>query len=237
MLNNKPIIALDFESRQKTEEFLRLFEGQNAAIKAGMELFYREGPSYIADLKDRGFELFLDLKLHDIPHTVYRAMKGLASLGADMVNVHAAGGRAMMESALEGLEAGTPAGKQRPLLIAVTQLTSTTEEQMRSEQLVSAALEESVLHYALLAKQSGLDGTVCSALEASDIASAAGKEFLRITPGIRLDGDRTNDQKRVVTPARARELGATSIVVGRSVTQAEDPIAAYRRILTEWGNK
>jgi orotidine-5'-phosphate decarboxylase len=201
-----------------------------------MELFYQTGPGLIASLKEMGHDIFLDLKLHDIPNTVGKAMKGLARLDADMVNVHAAGGSEMMKAAAEGLEAGTPAGKNRPVLLAVTQLTSTSEVQMQKEQGILKPLRDSVLNYAALAHESGLDGVVCSALEARDITDRIGADFLKVTPGIRLAGDDVSDQKRVVTPQKARELGATAIVVGRSITQAADPYAAYLKVKEQWGN-
>ncbi|WP_018664047.1 orotidine-5'-phosphate decarboxylase [Heyndrickxia acidiproducens] len=232
----KPIIALDFPSWDETRAFLQGFYGEPLYVKVGMELFYQTGPGLIASLKEMGHDIFLDLKLHDIPNTVGKAMKGLARLDADMVNVHAAGGSEMMKAAAEGLEAGTPAGKNRPVLLAVTQLTSTSEVQMQKEQGILKPLRDSVLNYAALAHESGLDGVVCSALEARDITDRIGADFLKVTPGIRLAGDDVSDQKRVVTPQKARELGATAIVVGRSITQAADPYAAYLKVKEQWGN-
>lgn len=234
---HKPIIALDFSSEEETLAFLQQFGGEPLYVKVGMELFYQTGPCLIAALKEMGHDIFLDLKLHDIPHTVGRAMKGLARLGADMVNVHAAGGSDMMKAALAGLEAGTPAGKKRPAILAVTQLTSTSETQMQKEQGILKPLRESVLDYAVLAYDAGLDGVVCSAFEAPDITARLGGAFLKVVPGIRLAGDDVSDQKRVVTPAKARELGSTAIVVGRSITKAPDPYEAYLKVKQQWGNE
>lgn len=230
----KPIIALDFPTEEEAVQFLKYFSGESLYVKVGMELYYEAGAPFIRLLKEAGHQIFLDLKLHDIPNTVYRAMKVLARLGVDMVNVHAAGGVEMMRAALKGLEENTLAGQTRPLLIAVTQLTSTSEEQMQKEQLIRASLNESVLHYARLAKKAGLDGVVCSAYEAQSIAEATESSFLRVTPGIRLLGDATDDQKRVVTPGQAKDLLSSMIVVGRSVTKAKDPLAAYRKVMKEW---
>lgn len=233
---NKPIIALDFPSEKEVFTFLDQFQ-EELFVKVGMELFYQEGPSIIHKIKERGHNIFLDLKLHDIPNTVKSAMKGLAKLGVDLVNVHAAGGKLMMESAIEGLEAGTTEGKKRPSIIAVTQLTSTTEEQMQTEQKISLSLLESVLHYAALTKEAGLDGVVCSVLEAKAISEVCGEDFLRVTPGIRLSGGENHDQKRVATPDFARKNGSSLIVVGRAITQAENPLKAYKTVCTLWGEK
>lgn len=228
------IIALDFPGQKETKEFLDQFDKERLFVKVGMELFYQNGPAILDLIKERGHEIFLDLKLHDIPHTVEQAMKGLSRLNVALVNVHAAGGSRMMEAALEGLQAGTPAGKIRPACIAVTQLTSTSMEQMNKEQLIKSSLEESVLHYAELAQQSGLDGVVCSTHEVTKIHERAGKDFLTITPGIRLpDGDR-HDQERVATPEQARLLKADAIVVGRAVTAAKDPVLAYKMVKEAW---
>ncbi|GKV67741.1 orotidine 5'-phosphate decarboxylase [Sporosarcina sp. NCCP-2716] len=232
-MNTSPIIALDFEDRDTALSFLQPF-GQGTFVKVGMQLFYKEGPAIVHQLKERGFDVFLDLKLHDIPNTVKSAMTSLALVGADLVNVHAAGGSAMMEAAVEGLDKGTAAGKERPKIIAVTQLTSTTEEQMQQEQLIPKALDESVLHYARLAQASRMDGVVCSVWEAAGIAAACGDGFLKVTPGIRLASDEAHDQKRIATPAEAARRGSTHIVVGRSITQAADPIAAYHEITQQW---
>ena len=230
----KPIIALDFPNASSAEEFLSKFNNESLYVKVGMELYYQTGVPFLQKLKEAGHDIFLDLKLHDIPNTVYSAMKVLASLGVDMVNVHAAGGKKMMEAALKGLEEGTPEGKKRPQLIAVTQLTSTSEEQMQNEQLIKEPLETSVVHYAKLAFEAGLDGVVCSAHEAGKIREATNEKFLRVTPGIRLAGDDVNDQKRVMTPQNAREIGSSYIVVGRSITKADDIQLAYNRVVKEW---
>lgn len=231
---HKPIIALDFSGRAEAEKFLLSFGQEKLFVKVGMELYYKEGPSLLNWLKGQGHDIFLDLKLHDIPNTVYRAMKVLAGLNVDIVNVHAAGGLAMMKAALKGLEEGTPSESARPKLIAVTQLTSTNEHDMQSEQLITVPLMDSVIHYAKLAYEAGLDGVVCSALEANAIAEATHSEFLRVTPGIRMQGDAAGDQKRIVTPEKACEYGATMIVVGRSVTQADHPLSAYQKLKLEW---
>lgn len=231
---NRPIIALDFPGKDEAVEFLRLFPGEELFVKVGMELYYQTGADFIKELKRAGHSVFLDLKLHDIPNTVYRAMKVLAELDIDMVNVHAAGGSKMMEAALRGLEDGSGTGRSRPAIIAVTQLTSTSEEQMKTEQLIDRPLQKSVLHYALLAKRAGLDGVVCSAHEAGLIADETGSSFLRVTPGIRPEGHATDDQKRVVTPREARKIGASLIVVGRPITRADQPRSAYQKVLKEW---
>ncbi len=232
-MNTSPIIALDFIHQDQALSFLKPFE-KGIFVKVGMQLFYKEGPSIVYRLKEQGFDVFLDLKLHDIPNTVKSAMMSLATVGADLVNVHAAGGSFMMEAALEGLDKGTVAGRKRPSIIAVTQLTSTTEEQMQQEQLIQTTLNDSVLHYAKLAQTAKLDGVVCSVLEASAIAEACGKDFLKVTPGIRLATDAAHDQKRIATPADAKKMGSTQIVVGRSITGAADPVAAYREIARQW---
>ncbi|KAF0995727.1 orotidine-5'-phosphate decarboxylase [Geobacillus sp. TFV-3] len=228
------IVALDFPSKREVEAFLRPFAGTPLFVKVGMELYYQEGPGIVAFLKEQEHAVFLDLKLHDIPNTVKKAMKGLARVGADLVNVHAAGGRRMMEAALEGLDAGTPSGMRRPLCIAVTQLTSTDERMVRDELWISRPLADTVAHYAALAKESGLDGVVCSAKEAALIKERCGASFLAVTPGIRFADDAAHDQVRVVTPGLARELGADYIVVGRSITRAADPLEAYNRLQHEW---
>lgn len=233
----KPIIALDMPSKAEAMSFLESFEQEPLFLKVGMELYYSEGPNLIHELKEKGHQIFLDLKLHDIPNTVYRAMKVLASLEVDMVNVHAAGGKAMMEAAMRGLEEGTKKGSNRPLLIAVTQLTSTTEEAMQNEQLIGHSLEESVTQYAKLTHQAGLDGVVCSALEARMIHEATSQEFLCVTPGIRPTGADVGDQKRVATPELALKEGATHIVVGRPITQSENPVKAYKNINNQWNGE
>lgn len=232
---NKPIIALDFPGEQEVFQFLNHFD-ESLFVKIGMELFYQEGPAIVQKVKEQGHDIFLDLKLHDIPNTVKSAMKGLARLGVDLVNVHAAGGRNMMEAALEGLEAGTQNGV-RPSLIAVTQLTSTTEEQMQQEQKINLSLLDAVLNYAQLTKNAGLDGVVCSVHEAKAIADVCGNEFLRVTPGIRLAGGEVHDQKRIATPDGARKDGSSLIVVGRAITAAEDPVAAYQLVCQLWEEK
>ncbi|EGP5229094.1 orotate phosphoribosyltransferase [Enterococcus faecium] len=234
-LNQRPIIALDFSTWQEVEDFLRFFpEEEKLFVKIGMELFYQEGPEIVRYLKDAGHDVFLDLKLHDIPNTVEKAMRGLAKLGVDVTCVHAAGGIRMMEAAMRGLEEGTPEGGKRPLLLAITQLTSTSEEEMHADQLIEVPLEKSVIHYANCAKKAGLDGVVSSAWEVEAIKGTAGDEFVCLTPGIRPEGTVAGDQTRVVTPSQAREIGSTFIVVGRPITQATDPYEAYRTIQTEW---
>ena len=234
---NKPIIALDFPDFREVEAFLAHFQEEKLFVKVGMELYYQEGPDIVRYLKDHGHQVFLDLKLHDIPNTVESAMRGLAKLGVDMTNVHASGGKAMMEAALKGLSEGTPEGKQRPLLIAVTQLTSTSETAMHQEQLIPVSLIESVTHYAKLAQAAGLDGVVCSPLEAKAVKDATSDDFLRVTPGIRPNEAKTDDQKRITTPSIAKQIGSTHIVVGRPVTRAENPIQAYLDILYEWNGE
>lgn len=234
-LNQRPIIALDFSTWQEVEDFLRFFpEEEKLFVKIGMELFYQEGPEIVRYLKDAGHDVFLDLKLHDIPNTVEKAMRGLAKLGVDVTCVHAAGGIRMMEAAMRGLEEGTPEGGKRPLLLAITQLTSTSEEEMHADQLIEVPLEKSVIHYANCAKKAGLDGVVSSAWEVEAIKETAGDEFVCLTPGIRPEGTVAGDQTRVVTPSQAREIGSTFIVVGRPIRQATDPYEAYRAIQTEW---
>ena len=232
-MNNKPIIALDFPGEKEVFTFLQQFN-EPLFVKIGMELYMQEGPQIVNKVKEQGHDVFLDLKLHDIPNTVKSAMKGLARLGVDLVNVHAAGGRAMMEGALEGLEAGTAAGEQRAKLIGVTQLTSTTETQMQQEQAIRLTLTESVLHYAKLTKQAGLDGVVCSVHEARAIADTCGEDFLRVTPGIRMLGGEAHDQKRIATPDGARKDGSSLIVVGRAITGAANPVEAYQEVLNLW---
>ncbi|WP_050614715.1 orotidine-5'-phosphate decarboxylase [Bacillus testis] len=236
-MNNSLIVALDFSNMEEVNRFLDQFSDEQLYVKVGMELFYQNGPAIINDLKERGHKVFLDLKLHDIPHTVRQAMKGLAKLDIDLVNVHAAGGRKMMEEALAGLEEGTKPGKKRPFLIAVTQLTSTSEEAMRREQRIDSTLEESVLHYAALAKEAGLDGVVCSPWEVKKIHEKLGEEFLTITPGIRLADDDSNDQIRIATPDAAKKWGTNAIVVGRSITKAACVSTAYKMVKSSWEGK
>lgn len=221
------IIALDFNHSKETFEFLDTFQNLHPFVKIGMELFYAEGPTMVRDLKQRGHKVFLDLKLHDIPNTVRKSMRVLAGLGVDICNLHAAGTGAMMRAALEGLTEGSTSG-QRPLLVAVTQLTSTSEEVMQQELLIAKPIEETVRHYAMNAQSAGLDGVVCSPLESGLVKAACGANFLTITPGIRFAGAAGDDQSRITTPARARELGSDFIVVGRPITQAADPVEAYR---------
>lgn len=229
-MTSKPIIALDFPSKLDVEEFLSEFT-ESLFLKVGMELFYQEGPGLIRALNRDGHDLFLDLKLHDIPNTVESAMRRIAELGVDMVNVHAAGGLAMMQAAKRGLAgSGTK-------LIAVTQLTSTSEEQMQKEQLILVSLEDSVLHYAQLAKQAGLDGVVCSVHEAKAIGEACGEDFLRVTPGIRPAAAESHDQKRIATPSDAKTQGSTHIVVGRAITRSENPQKSYDYINREWSGR
>lgn len=232
-MKTSPIIALDFDSAEKTFAFLKAFNG-DVNVKVGMQLYYKEGPAIVARLKEQGYDIFLDLKLHDIPNTVKSAMEVLAGFGVNLVNVHAAGGKTMMEAALEGLDKGTPMGMKRPALIAVTQLTSTDERQVREEQLINAALQESVLHYAKLTKEAGLAGVVCSVHEAVAITAVCGNAFYKVTPGIRLADGGTHDQKRVATPAEARSAGSTHIVVGRAITGAADPRGAYEHMDELW---
>ena len=228
------IIALDFPNQSTVKHFLDRFKGEQLFVKVGMELYYQEGPSILKLISSYGHQIFLDLKLHDIPNTVEKAMEGIAHLGVTMTNVHASGGQAMMEAALRGLVKGTPPGQDRPYLIAVTQLTSTSEDAMNKEQRIPGSLLDSVVHYAKTAQMAQIDGVVCSALEAKAIETACGPTFLKVTPGIRpLEGD-LQDQKRVTTPAQAKHQGATHIVVGRPITQAEDPVLAYHAILNEW---
>ena len=225
------IIACDFSSAEKTFEFLDKFEGKKPFVKIGMELFYAEGPSIVREIKARGHKIFLDLKLHDIPNTVKKAMSVLSGLDVDMTNLHAAGTCRMMEAAIEGL---TRPDGTRPILIAVTQLTSTDQEAMENDLLIKEPLPEVVMHYAQNAKKAGLDGVVCSPLESEKVHSSCGAEFITVTPGVRFaDGDK-GDQKRVMTPADAKAIGSDYIVVGRPITAAEDPVAAYERCVAEF---
>lgn len=224
-----PIIALDFESADKVNAFLDQFD-EPLFVKVGMELFYQTGPKLIKSIKDRGHSIFLDLKLHDIPNTVSKAMEGLAKLDVDLVNVHAAGGKAMMEAAIKGLRQHNKHTK----IIAVTQLTSTTETQLHEEQNIQTTIEEAVLNYAKLSQQAGLDGVVCSPLEAELITAQLGKDFMKVTPGIRPEGLAQNDQKRITTPEQAKQLGSTHIVVGRPITQSDDPVKSYQIIKESW---
>ena len=228
------IIACDFASRQQTLDFLDRFEGgRKPFVKIGMELFYAEGPDIVREIKRRGHPIFLDLKLHDIPNTVRKAMKVLSGLDVDMCNVHAAGTVEMMRAAVEGL---TRADGTRPLLIAVTQLTSTSEERMQQELLIGASINDTIVKYAQNAREAGLDGVVCSPLEAAMVKDACGQDFVTVTPGIRFADAAADDLVRITTPARAREIGSDYIVVGRPVTAAPDPVAAYQRCLLEFLN-
>lgn len=231
-MNKDVIIALDFPTKADTLTFLDKFEqGRKPFVKIGMELFYAEGPEIVREIKARGHQIFLDLKLHDIPNTVKRAMSCLSRLDVDMVNLHAAGASAMMKAALEGL---TRADGTRPLLIAVTQLTSTDAAALKDELLIDTPMDETVMHYAKNAADSGLDGVVCSPLEAQKVKDTCGSAFLTVTPGIRFaDGD-VGDQKRIMTPERAGKSGSDYIVVGRPITQADDPVAAYARCVREF---
>lgn len=225
------IIALDFDTKEKVFAFLDLFKDTKPFVKIGMELFYAEGAEMVRELKRRGHKIFLDLKLHDIPNTVKKTMHVLSSLDVDMTNLHASGTKKMMEYALEGLvrEDGT-----RPILIAVTQLTSTDQAALEEDLLIHEPIDKVVMHYALNAKQAGLDGVVCSPLEAEKVHATCGANFITVTPGVRFsDGDK-GDQKRVMTPAEARKIGSDYIVVGRPITSAEDPVAAYNRCVKEF---
>ena len=225
------IIACDFASKEATLNFLDQFTGRKPFIKIGMELYYAEGPSIVRELKARGHKIFLDLKLHDIPNTVKKSMAVLSRLDVDMTNLHASGTKAMMEAALEGL---TRPDGTRPILIAVTQLTSTSPEAMKNDLLIQGEMAEVVMHYAHNAKEAGLDGVVCSPLEAEAVHNRCGKDFVTVTPGVRFaDGDK-GDQVRVTTPAQAKEIGSDYIVVGRPITAAADPVAAYERCIAEF---
>lgn len=225
------IVACDFSSAEATLSFLDKFKGRKPFVKIGMELYYAEGPSIVHEIKARGHKIFLDLKLHDIPNTVKKAMRVLSRLDVDITNLHAAGTTAMMKAALEGLtrEDGT-----RPLLIAVTQLTSTDQESMERDLLIKEPIDRVVMHYAETAKNAGLDGVVCSPLEAEKVHGACGSGFLTVTPGVRFADGEVGDQKRVMTPAEAKRIGSDYIVVGRPITAAEDPVAAYERCVREF---
>ena len=227
------IIACDFKSAEDTFKFLDLFRGEarKPFLKIGMELFYAEGPEIVREIKRRGHKIFLDLKLHDIPNTVKKAMAALSALDVDIINLHAAGTKAMMSAALEGL---TRPDGTRPILIAVTQLTSTSQERMERDILIEKPINEVVMHYAETAKHAGLDGVVCSPLEAEAVHETCGSQFLTVTPGVRFAGGEVGDQVRVMTPEQAKKIGSDYIVVGRPITAAEDPVAAYRRCVTEF---
>ncbi|WRM56611.1 orotidine-5'-phosphate decarboxylase [Staphylococcus aureus] len=228
-MKDLPIIALDFESKEKVNQFLDLFD-ESLFVKVGMELFYQEGPQLINEIKERGHDVFLDLKLHDIPNTVGKAMEGLAKLNVDLVNVHAAGGVKMMSEAIKGLRKHN----QDTKIIAVTQLTSTTEDMLRHEQNIQTSIEEAVLNYAKLANAAGLDGVVCSPLESRMLTEKLGTSFLKVTPGIRPKRASQNDQHRITTPEEARQLGSTHIVVGRPITQSDNPVESYHKIKESW---
>ncbi|MBR3686676.1 MAG: orotidine-5'-phosphate decarboxylase [Clostridia bacterium] len=225
------IIACDFDSAEKTFAFLDKFTGKKPFVKIGMELYYAEGPSIVREIKKRGHKIFLDLKLHDIPNTVKKSMAVLSRLDVDMTNLHAAGTKRMMEAAIEGL---TRPDGTRPMLIAVTQLTSTDQESMENDLLIHEPIDKVVMHYAHNAMEAGLDGVVCSPLEAGKVHDTCGKSFVTVTPGVRFaDGD-IGDQKRVMTPAEAKKIGSDYIVVGRPITAAADPVAAYERCVAEF---
>ena len=225
------IIACDFDSAEKTFAFLDKFTGKKPFVKIGMELYYAEGPAIVKEIKARGHKIFLDLKLHDIPNTVKKSMAVLSRLDVDMTNLHAAGTKRMMEAAIEGL---TRPDGTRPMLIAVTQLTSTDQESMENDLLIKEPIDKVVMHYASNAKKAGLGGVVCSPLEAGKVHDTCGKDFVTVTPGVRFaDGD-IGDQKRVMTPAAAKEIGSDYIVVGRPITAAEDPVAAYKRCVADF---
>ena len=230
------IIACDFASPEATYAFLDNFKDEKPFIKIGMELFYAGGPEIVRELRRRGHKIFLDLKLHDIPNTVRKAMKVLSSLDVDMVNVHAAGTIEMMRAALEGLQEGRTDGS-RPLIIAVTQLTSTSEKALHEQLLIPESINDTIIRYAANAREAGLDGVVCSPLEAAIVKEACGQEFLTVTPGIRYPDAAKDDQSRITSPARAREIGSDFIVVGRPITAAEDPVAAYRRCCADFLGK
>ena len=225
------IIACDFDSAEKTFAFLDKFTGKKPFVKIGMELYYAEGPSIVREIKARGHKIFLDLKLHDIPNTVKKSMAVLSRLDVDMTNLHAAGTKRMMEAAIEGL---TRPDGTRPMLIAVTQLTSTDQEAMEADLLIKEPIDKVVMHYAKCAMEAGLDGVVCSPLEAGKVHDTCGKSFVTVTPGVRFADSDVGDQKRVMTPAAAKEIGSDYIVVGRPITAADDPVAAYERCLSEF---
>ena len=225
------IVALDFSSKEQVCDFLDQFTCRKPFVKIGMELYYAEGPAIVREIKERGHKVFLDLKLHDIPNTVKKAMAVLSNLDVDICNLHAAGTTAMMQAALEGL---TREDGSRPLLIAVTQLTSTDQQSMERDLLIREPIDQVVMHYAQTAKAAGLDGIVCSPLEAGKVHEVCGSEFLTVTPGVRFADGEVGDQKRVMTPAQAKEIGSDYIVVGRPITAAADPVAAYNRCVAEF---
>ena len=225
------IVACDFSTKKAVMDFLDKFKEEKPFVKIGMELYYAEGPEIVREIKARGHKIFLDLKLHDIPNTVKKSMSVLSRLDVDMTNLHASGTIAMMEAAIEGL---TREDGSRPILIAVTQLTSTSEERMREELLINAPIDQTVMHYASNAKKAGLDGVVCSPLEAGKVHDTCGKDFVTVTPGVRFADGEIGDQVRVMTPEQAKKIGSDYIVVGRPITAAEDPVAAYRRCVKEF---
>ena len=233
---NQPeiIIAMDLPNKKAVDNFVDKFPTHESLyLKVGMELYYKEGPAIVTYLKEKGHRIFLDLKMHDIPNTVKSAMRSIASLGVDLTNLHAAGGKKMMEAAIEGLTLGTPTGKKRPLVIAVTQLTSTSKAVMNHELLIPGEVDHVVESYAKLTKEAGLDGVVCSVHEVKKIHELCGANFIALTPGIRLEGDVTHDQTRVATPKYGKEQGSDYVVMGRSLTQAENPYEVYQRVQAE----
>ena len=232
-MNKDVIVACDFGTPEAALAFLDKFTDEKPFVKIGMELFYAGGPEIVKEIRRRGHKIFLDLKLHDIPNTVRKAMKVLSALDVDMVNVHAGGGVEMMRAALEGLKEGRADGT-RPLIIAVTQLTSTSQQTLNEQLLIEGNINDVIAKYAQNAREAGLDGVVCSPLEASLVKDACGKEFLAVTPGIRYPDAAKDDQSRITTPARAREIGSDFIVVGRPITAAPDPVAAYRRVCKDF---
>lgn len=232
----RPIIALDFPNREVTLNFLKLFSNEKSLfVKIGMELYYSEGQQLVQEIIDLGHDVFLDLKLHDIPRTVQASAKVLGKLGVKMITVHAAGGQEMMMAAKDGLISGST-NNNVPKVLAITQLTSTSEDNMHKEQLINSSLEESVLNYAKLAQKSGMDGVVCSAQEAKQITTVTSNDFLRVTPGIRLSGNKMDDQKRVMTPDEAAKQQSSAIVVGRAITQSDNPVETYKLIKHLWEN-
>lgn len=235
-MNKDVIVACDFGTPQMALDFLDRFTEEKPFVKIGMELFYAGGPDIVKRLRDRGHKIFLDLKLHDIPNTVRKAMRVLSALDVDMVNVHAGGGIEMMRAGLEGLEEGRNGG-ERPLIIAVTQLTSTSQDTLNRQLLVAGSINDAITHYARNAREAGLDGVVCSPLESAMVKDACGSGFLTITPGIRYPDAAKDDQSRITTPARAREIGSDFIVVGRPITAAPDPVAAYRRVCADFSSE
>ena len=229
-MNKDVIIACDFSTKEETLNFLDQFTDEKPFVKIGMELYYACGPEIVREIKERGHKIFLDLKLHDIPNTVYKAMRNLVKLGVDMTNVHAAGTIEMMKAAKKAIDEAN----SDTLLIAVTQLTSTSEDVMHEELLIPNPMKETVAHYAMNAKKAGLNGVVCSPLEATIVKETCGSDFVSVTPGIRFESDAKGDQKRVTTPLKAKELGCHYIVVGRSITGSSDPVVAYRKVLEEF---